>query len=83
MNTRHPVVIATAVVLGIVFIVLGIVYFAVPAGSLPSWIPGHEAGSNHHHVKHGIASFLLGAALLIFAWFQTGKKGRAEQPSGT
>ena len=83
MNTRHPVLIATAVVLGIVFIVLGIVYFAVPAGSLPSWIPGHEAGSNHHHVKHGIASFLLGAALLIFAWFQTGKKGSAEQPSGT
>jgi hypothetical protein len=34
-------------------------------------------------VKHGIASFLLGAALLIFAWFQTGKKGSAEQPSGT
>jgi len=83
VNTRHPVLIATAVVLGIVFIVLGIVYFAVPAGSLPSWIPGHEAGSSHHHVKHGIASFLLGAALLIFAWFQTGKKGSAEQPSGT
>ena len=83
MNTRHPAVIATAVVLGIAFVVLGIVYWAVPAGSLPSWIPGREAGSGHHHVKHGIASFLLGAALLIFAWFQTGKKGSAGQPSGT
>ena len=82
MNTRHPALIATAVVLGIVFVVLGIVYWAVPAGSLPSFIPGHEAGSGHHHVKHGIASFLLGVALLIFAWFQTGKRGSAEQSPG-
>ena len=35
-------------------------------------IPGHTAGSNHHHVKHGIASFLVGLALLVYAWFQTG-----------
>jgi len=82
VNTRHPAVIATAVVLGIAFVVLGIVYWAVPAGSLPSWIPGREAGSGHHHVKHGIASFLLGVALLIFAWFQTGKRGSAEQSPG-
>ena len=74
MNTRHPVVIALAVVLGVVFIVLGIVYWVEPASSLPSFMPGHEAGSGHHHIKHGIAAFLLGVALLIFAWFQTGKK---------
>jgi hypothetical protein len=74
MNTRHPVVIALAVIIGIALIVLAIVYWAEPAGSLPSWIPGHEAGSGHHHVKHGIAAFLLGLALLVFAWFQTGKK---------
>src|SRR5436190_20490091 len=80
VNTRHPAVIATAVVLGIAFVVLGIVYWAVPAGSLPSWIPGHEAGSGHHHVKHGIASFLVGLALLAFAWFQTGPKSRSAAP---
>jgi uncharacterized membrane protein len=72
VNTRHPAVVAAAVILGVAFIVLGIVYWVEPAGSLPSLIPGHEAGSAHHHVKHGIASFLLGAALLVFAWFQTG-----------
>ena len=80
MNTRHPAVIALAAVLGVAFIVLAIVYWAEPAGSLPAWIPGHEAGSDHHHVKHGIASFLLGVALLIFAWFQTGNRDdRSEQ----
>jgi len=72
VNTRHPVLIGAAVVLGVAFIILGVVYWIEPAGSLPAFIPGHEAGSGHHHVKHGIASFLLGVALLVFAWFQTG-----------
>jgi hypothetical protein len=66
-----------AVIAGVAFIALAIVYWVETAGSLPSWIPGHEAGSSHHHVKHGIASFLLGVALLVYAWFQTGKP-RAE-----
>ena len=65
-----------AVVLGIVFIAIGIVYFVEPAKSLPSFFPGHQAGSGHHHVKHGIASFLVGLACLVFAWFNTGTKSR-------
>ena len=72
----------TATWTGVAFIVLAIVYWVEPAGSLPSFIPGHEAGSGHHHVKHGIAAFLLGAALLVFAWFQTGGD-KAELSSGT
>ena len=74
MKLRHPAVVAAAFVIGIALIVLAIVYWAEPAGSLPSWMPGHEAGSGHHHVKHGIAAFLLGVALLVFGWFQTGKR---------
>lgn len=71
-NTRLIVAIAGAA--GLALIVLAVVYWAEPAKSLPSWIPGHEAGSSHHHIKHGIASFLLGLALLVYAWFQTGPK---------
>jgi hypothetical protein len=62
-----------AAVLGVILIGLAVYYWVEPAGSLPSWLPGHEAGSGHHHVKHGIAAFLVGVALLVFAWFQTGK----------
>ena len=79
MNTRHPAVIVAAVILGIALIVLAIVYWAEPAGSLPSLMPGHEAGSTHHHVKHGIAAFLLGVVLLVFAWFQSGGDSRKRQ----
>jgi hypothetical protein len=81
MNTRHPAVIAAAVIIGVVLIVVAIVYWAEPAKSLPSFFPGHQAGSTHHHVKHGIAAFLLGVALLIFAWFQTGKKPEGAAPA--
>jgi uncharacterized membrane-anchored protein YitT (DUF2179 family) len=61
-----------AIVLGVVLIAIAIVYLAEPAHSLPSFFPGHQAGSNHHHTKHGIAAFLVGLACLVFAWFNTG-----------
>jgi hypothetical protein len=79
MSLRHPVVIVAAVVIGIALVALGIYYWVEPAGSLASFVPGHEAGSGHHHVKHGIAAFLLGVALLVFAWFQTGARARARE----
>ncbi|TML68844.1 MAG: hypothetical protein E6G14_08735 [Actinobacteria bacterium] len=74
MKIRSPLLAGLAVLAGLALVVLAVVYWAEPAHSLPSWLPGHEAGSGHHHVKHGIASLLVGLALLVFAWFQTGKK---------
>jgi len=61
-----------AVVVGVALIVVAAVYWAEPAKSLPSFFPGHQAGSGHHHVKHGIASFLVGLACLVYALFNTG-----------
>jgi len=63
-----------AVLVAIVLIVIAIVYWVEPAKSLPGFFPGHQAGSGHHHVKHGIASFLVGVACLVFTWFRTGLK---------
>jgi uncharacterized membrane protein HdeD (DUF308 family) len=63
------------IIAGIFFVAVGIMYFALPAKSLP--LPnflGHESGSNHHHIKHGIASVLVGIACFVFAWFQSGPK---------
>lgn len=70
---KNPLV-TLAILAGIVFVIIGIVYFAEPAKSLPGFFPGHEAGSTHHHVKHGIASVLVGVGCFVFAWFQSGPK---------
>ena len=71
---------AAAVIAGIALIVIAAVYFAEPAKSLPGFFPGHQAGSGHHHVKHGIAALAVGAALLVLAWFRSGPK-RSAQPA--
>ena len=75
MAAYRKYLVPLAVILGVALIVIGIVYFAEPARSLPSFFPGHEA-SAHHHVKHGIAAVLVGLACFAFAWFNTGPKKR-------
>jgi len=69
--------VALAVAAGIALIVIAAVYWVEPAKSLPGLFPGHQAGSGHHHVKHGIAAFLVGLAALVFAWFRSGPKRSA------
>jgi hypothetical protein len=68
----RKILVVLAVVLGIALICVSVVYWVEPAKSLPSFFPGYLAGSAHHHVKHGIAAFLVGVACLVFAWFNTG-----------
>jgi len=70
--TKRPQLIIPAVLLGILFVVVAIVYFVEPASSLPSFFPGHDASSSHHHTKHGIAALVVAAACFVFAWFQSG-----------
>ncbi|HEY2326071.1 MAG TPA: hypothetical protein VGH52_01160 [Gaiellaceae bacterium] len=71
---NERLLVALAVVLGIVLIAIAVVYWAEPASSLPGFFPGHAAGSSHHHTKHGVAAFFVGLACLAFAWFRSGPK---------
>ena len=70
--TKNRSLIVPAVVLGLALLALAALYFVDSASSLPSFIPGHEAGSSHHHVKHGIAALIVGLGCFTFAWFQSG-----------
>jgi hypothetical protein len=70
--SKRPKLILPAVLAGLVFLAVAIVYFVEPAGSLPSFFPGHEAGSSHHHAKHGIAALVVALGCFVFAWFQSG-----------
>ena len=53
-----------AYVLGIICLIAAIVYFAMPAGSLPTFMPGYESGSQHIHKAHAIAA-VIGAVILF------------------
>jgi hypothetical protein len=51
-------------VLGIVLLIIGAVYFVMPADQLPGFFPGHEAGVSRIHAKHGIVAGVAGLVLL-------------------
>jgi cytochrome b len=60
---------AVAILLGLAFAVVAIVYWTMPAGSLPSFLPGFEAGSTLMHVKHGIAAAAVAVLCFGFGWY--------------
>ncbi len=62
------------IVIGAAFVALAIYYWVTPAGSLPSFFPGHLAGSAHKHVKHGLAALFAGIACFLGAWMLSAKE---------
>jgi hypothetical protein len=75
--TKNRKLIPWAIAAGIVLLVIAVIYWVESAGSLPSFFPGHEAGSSHHHFKHGLLAFILALGCFVFAWFQTGPSSRS------
>jgi hypothetical protein len=57
------------ILLGIVLIVVAAVYLLLPADSLPSFMPGHEAGLARPRMKHGLAAGAVGIVLIAVGWF--------------
>jgi hypothetical protein len=51
-------------VLGVVLLIVAAMYFVVPADQLPGFMPGHEAGVDRIHAKHGIVAGVAGLVLL-------------------
>jgi hypothetical protein len=74
--SKRPIALVLAVI-GVLGIILGIVYLAVPAGNLPS-IFGHTTPANGHHVVRMSVAFVIGVACLVAAWFvNKGSKTKA------
>ena len=71
-----PIVLIAAL-LGVICLVVAVVYFALPADSLPSFFPGHAAGDAGRHYKHGIGALVVALVLFAFAWFQSKPKAAA------
>jgi uncharacterized membrane protein HdeD (DUF308 family) len=58
-------IISIVVLVGLVFIAVGILYFVEKSGSLPSFVPGHVKGSLKHHDKRGLIAIVIGAVLVL------------------
>lgn len=67
MSAGRKVLVTLLVLIGLILIAVGIVYFVVKAGSLPSFIPGHIANSSAHHSKRGLVAVIVGAVVLLVA----------------
>jgi hypothetical protein len=60
---------AVAIILGLALLAVAIVYWLVPAGSLPGFVPGFEAGSDRVHMKHGLAAAGAAVVMFVIAWY--------------
>ncbi len=58
-----------AYLLAIICIIAAVMYFFMPAGSLPAFMPGYEAGSAHMHMKHAVIALVAGLVLFVIGWF--------------
>jgi uncharacterized membrane protein len=57
-----------AYLLGALLIVTAAIYLLMPADSLPSFMPGHEAGLMRPRMKHGLAAGAVGIILFVIGW---------------
>jgi hypothetical protein len=58
-----------AIVLGLLFAAIAVMYWMMPADSLPAFLPGFEPGLARPRVKHGIASAVVAVLLFGWAWY--------------
>jgi hypothetical protein len=54
--------------LGIILIAVAAAYLLIPADSLPTFLPGHEAGLMRPRMKHGLVAGGAGIVLFILGW---------------
>jgi hypothetical protein len=61
-------------VVGLVALVAGVFYFVTPARSVPTWLPGHIAGSTIHHVRRATAAIVVAVLCAVGVWFLTARQ---------
>jgi hypothetical protein len=65
-------------IIAVLFIVVAIIYLAIPAKSLPGFIPGHIAGSSGHHPLKATGSLVVGIVFAVGAWFTLNYKPKPQ-----
>jgi hypothetical protein len=57
-----------AYILAVICAIVAVMYFALPADQLPTFMPGFEAGSAHVHVKHAVIAAAAAVILAVIGW---------------
>ncbi len=70
-------------VIGVLFLILGVVYLAVPAHSLPGFVGYIKHGGTGKHNLRMATSFLVGVVCLVAAWFVSRSGRSSSANSGT
>lgn len=65
-----------AFLLAIICLAAAAMYYTIPAGQLPAFIPGHLDGSAHIHKAHAYAALAAAVVLFLLGWF-VGRSRRA------
>ncbi len=89
-STGRTVSAVILAVIALVFIVVGIIYVAVPAGSLPGLlghatitVSGKTVGSTGHHPLRAAGCLIVGVVFAVGAWFALRYKGKAVTPASS
>jgi hypothetical protein len=60
--------IVAALVVGAFLVAVAVIYWALPAEQVPTWLPGHKPSTHprhgHHHKLHGLIAFAGGFGFL-------------------
>jgi len=54
--------------LAAICVVAAVMYFMMPAGQLPTFVPGYVAESTHIHTTHGLAAAVAAIVLFVIGW---------------
>jgi amino acid permease len=61
--------------LAVVCLVIAVMYYVLPGGSLPQFLPGYDAGSTHIHTMHAIAAATAAIVFLLIG-LSSGRRRR-------
>jgi hypothetical protein len=75
MTAASRFLVIILVVVGVLALAAGIIYYVEPAKDLPAFFPGHAARLSGRHTTRGLAGIIAGAVLLIIAVI-TARHGR-------
>jgi amino acid permease len=70
-----------AFLLAVVCVVVGVMYCALPGGSLPTFMPGYAADSTRIHMLHGFAAVTAAVVFLLIGLSTTPYRQEPRSPN--